>query len=132
MINTILEARLQEAIRVHGKVRPIHKQRLADERLNAAAKPEPMTLMRKREKLIDTLYPKPKPMHTLGVIDKAARAAADWDLNDPFTYGRTALHVKQGYCDPAQVVKEAEERTIARKAARRREAEKEKTLGTKL
>lgn len=96
-------------------------------------RPEPMTLMRKREKMINEMpLPYRKPEHTLGVIDKAARAAADWDLNDPFAYGRTALHVRQGYCDPAQVVKEAEERTIARKAARRSEAEKEKNLGTKL
>lgn len=97
-------------------------------------RPEPMNLMHKREKMIDEMFPLPyrKPEVTLGAIEKAARAAADWDLNDPFAYGRTALHVKQGYLDPLAVVKEMEERTVARKAARRKEAEKEKTLGTKL
>lgn len=95
--------------------------------MNHTQKPEPMNLLHKREKMIDEMFPLPyrKPEVTLGQIEKAARAMADWDLSDPFSYGRTALHVRQGYLEPAEIIKEMSERTLARRAARRKEVDKE-------
>lgn len=134
-MNTILEARLREARAAFGNVRPIHKQNLANARLNAEQNkkhPEPMSLFRKREKELDRQFssvvngervelPRIKPEVSKGDVEKAADAAASWDLNDPFAYGRTALHVKQGYLRSDEVVKEFSMRTIARKAAKVKE-----------
>lgn len=91
-------------------------------------KPEPMTMMRNREREIDLMFPLPyrKPSVTLGQIDKAATAVAEWENSDPFAYGRTALHVRQGYLDPAVLVKEMTQRTIARRVAKAREVDNEK------
>jgi hypothetical protein len=84
--------------------------------------PEPMSIFHKREKngeAGDRAYP--KGAATLGQIDRAAAAMAAWDNSDPFAYGRTALHVKQGYLHPEEVVSEMSKRTIARAAARAKE-----------
>jgi hypothetical protein len=111
--------------------RPQHKARLAQERLNAATNakhPEPMSLMHKREKAGEIpAHVLPKPLHTLGKIDNAATAMAQWDLSDPFSYNRTALYVKQGYVHPDDVVKEMTTRTIARRAARAKEVDNAKS-----
>lgn len=110
--------------------RPNHKARL---RLNeiaegiAKAHPEPMTLMHRREKDGELPVRKlPKPLHTLGTIDKAATAMAAWENSDPFSYNRTALYVKQGYIDPKEVIEEMSKRTIARRVAREREVDRAK------
>jgi hypothetical protein len=66
-----------------------------------------------------------KPEVTRGKIEAAATAAATWDNSDPFAYGRTALHVKQGYLDPEKVVEETHKRTIARRVARERDTKEE-------
>lgn len=118
-------------------VRKAHKETLRLAHLASELNrlhPEPMTMMRKREKEIDSLtrlndgsfavYRKPQV--TLGQIDKAATAAAEWDLNDPFAYGRTALHVKQGYLDADMVIKEMSLRTIARRSAKAKEVDSAK------
>lgn len=130
---------LIEAQKQFGMVRPIHKRNLAQARLNEAldkSHPEPMSLMHKRGKELDKLHrrndgkpelPYFKPQHSLGVIEKVARAVADWDLNDPFAYGRTALHAKQGYIDPMKLGEEMHMRTVARRVARAREVERERT-----
>lgn len=67
-----------------------------------------------------------KPEVTLGKIEKAATAMAEWDNSDPFAYGRTALHVKQGYLDPNEVIKEVTQRTAARRVARAREVDNDR------
>lgn len=85
--------------------------------------PEPMSLMHKREKNGSLNEPSRKGMATLGQIANAARAMADWDSSDPFAYGRTALHVSQGFLDPELVVKEMTQRTVARQVAKRREVD---------
>jgi hypothetical protein len=90
-------------------------------------KPEPMTLLHNREKGVDQgIYSSPKGVATLGEIDKAATAMAEWDNSDPFAYNRTALYVRQGFLDPNEVVKEMGQRTIARRVARAREVENAK------
>lgn len=109
------------------KKRPVHKGLLhsakVQEELNKKH-PEPMTLFHKREKAGEipakTL---PKPEVTLGQIDKAATAMAEWENSDPFAYSRTALHVKQGYLRADEVIKEMTQRTIARRVAKAREVE---------
>ena len=109
--------------------RPNHKRHLIEARLNAEEsrrRPEPMTLMHKREKFLH-LEPEGKPDHTAGTVDKAARAIADWDLSDPFAYGRTALHVRQGFLDPKEITEDYYKRTVARRVARAREVEREKS-----
>lgn len=89
--------------------------------------PEPMTLMHKREKNGELNSPSRKGTATLGQITKAARAMADWDSSDPFAYGRTALHVSQGFLDPEMVIKEMTQRTVARQVAKRREVDDAKS-----
>lgn len=94
---------------------------------------EPSTLLHLlslRAKLLGldaaTYPPYRKPEVTLGQIEKAARAMAEWDNSDPFAYGRTALHVKQGYIDPNDIMKEVTQRTLARRAARAKEVDHDK------
>ena len=70
---------------------------------------------------------RPKPEHSIGLKDKAARASADWNNSDPFAYGRTYLHVQQGYVEPHELIKELTQRTLARKAARVKEVEDAKS-----
>jgi len=107
-----------------------HKARLLQERLNAEKDkrhPEPMSLFHQRER--DGEVPssvRPKPQVTKGMIDKAATAMAEWDNSDPFAYARTALHVKQGFLNPREVVEEMQKRTVARRVARAREVERMK------
>lgn len=112
------------------KARPEHKKRLIAERLNAedaARRPEPMSILRKRERELPERESvlKSRNFVTAGMIQKAATAVADWDNSDPFAYGRMALHVKQGYLVSADVVKEFEQRTVARRVAKAREVERE-------
>lgn len=110
------------------KRRPNHKaalRRAAWEAEIAKAYPEPMTLLHKREKELLDLRGW-KPPVTLGAVDKAATAMAEWDNADPFAYNRTALHVKQGYLNSNEVVEEMQKRTIARRAARAMEVERAK------
>lgn len=85
--------------------------------------PEPMTLIRKREKQLDAGLFDPVKGQTLGQIEKAGQAMAAWDNSDPFAYGRTALHVKQGYLRSEEVVKDMHMRTIARRAAKVKEVD---------
>lgn len=88
---------------------------------------QPMALMRKRERMIDTEYPLPyrKPLVTLGTTERVAKAIADWDKSDPFAYGRAALYIRQGYIDPKEVEKEVHLRTKARRDAKIKEVEHE-------
>lgn len=98
--------------------------------------PEPMSLMHKRVKNKEVpseadaeisltrcgrVYCPPEV--TRGKVEAAARAMADWDSSDPFAYGRTALHVAQGFVDPREIVAEMSKRTLARRAARRAEVD---------
>lgn len=121
--------------------RPVHKANIINAKKTTAvdyAHPEPMSLMRKREKELDRQFsyidrngkrheaPHRKPEVTNGSADKAATAAAEWDLNDPFTYSRTFLHTKQGYINSDDAVKEFAMRTLARRAARIREVDSAK------
>jgi len=86
--------------------------------------PEPMSLMHKREKQGEIpSAPMKKPEHAKGVVERAATAWAEWENSDPFAYGRTALHVRQGYLDPKEVEREMGQRTIARRVAKAREVE---------
>lgn len=86
--------------------------------------PEPMTLFRKREQNGDVpAIPLRKPEVTAGLASKAVGAMADWDNSDPFAYGRTYLHVKQGYVDPKDIVKDMGKRTLDRRIAKAREVE---------
>jgi len=111
--------------------RPVHKDNLRLAGLNAELNhkhPEPMALFHKREQSGEVpAVALKKPEVTLGQIDKAATAMAAWDNSDPFSYGRTALYVKQGYLNVADVVKEMGQRTIARRAAKSREVDDAKT-----
>lgn len=93
--------------------------------------PEPMTLLNKRAFMLglhnDEYPPYRKPEVTLGMIDKAATAQAQWDNSDPFAYGRTALWVKQGYAEPNEVIKDTLPRILSRRAARIKEIEDAKS-----
>lgn len=117
----------QERPTAKPEVRKNHKEAL---RLNAQEAernkkhPEPMTLMNKLAK--EGSPPSPKGLATLGQIEKAASAMAQWDNSDPFSYGRTALHVRQGYLRSDEVIKEMGQRTLARRAAKIREVDNEK------
>lgn len=112
--------------------RPVHKAFLhlakLGEELNRKH-PEPMTLIHKREKAGEIpLHRLPKPQVSLGKIEKAAGAMADWDNSDPFAYGRTALHVRQGYLEADLVIKEMTQRTTAHRVAKAREVENAKSV----
>lgn len=98
--------------------------------------PEPMTLMKRRfesgevpseadAKISMSRCGRQfcKPEVTPGAAEKAAQAMAEWDNSDPFAYGRTLLHVKQGFVSANTFVEEMQKRTIARRAARIREIE---------
>lgn len=104
--------------------RPKHKEAL---RLNAAmiaqnkAHPEPMSLIHKRQKLLDQGLFDPQREVTNGAAEKVARAVADWELSDPFAYGRTFLHAKRGLLDPTKLSEEMHLRTVARRAAKIKE-----------
>lgn len=114
------------------KSRPVHKATvLALKVRNEQDRqhPEPMTLMHKREKNGEIVENRIKGNIPPGPIAKAARAMADWDNSDPFSYGRTALHVSQGYIAPDDIVAEMTHRTIARQAAKRREVDNVKSHG---
>lgn len=89
---------------------------------------EPMHTMLNRYREIEKDYPAKytKPQVTLGRIEATAQAVADWDLSDPFAYGRAALYVRQGYIEPEQTIKDYHMRTVARRAARVKEVEDEK------
>lgn len=130
MKNSVLEAALSEARKAFGNIRPIHKQNLATARLNAEKDkkhPGTMTVFHKREKAGEIpAQPLRKPEHSKGLVAQAAGAMADWDHSDPFSYGRTALHVRQGYLDPKDVIKEMGQRTLARRVAKSREVEAQK------
>lgn len=89
--------------------------------------PEPMSLMHKRQKEVDAGLHDPVKGQTLGQIAKAAAAMAAWDNSNLFAYGRTALHVKQGYLRSEEVVKEMQQRTIARRAAKVKEVDDAKS-----
>lgn len=107
--------------------RPVHKENLRLARIQAELdhkRPEPMSLFHKREK--QGMIPDPKlplPQHGMGVVDRAAKAMADWDNSDPFAYNRTALYVRQGYLRPDEIIKEMGMRTLARRAARIKEVD---------
>jgi hypothetical protein len=91
--------------------------------------PEPMHTMQRRYEYIERHEPKQyvKPQYMpAGVVETVARAVADWDLSDPFAYGRTALYARQGYIDVEQTIADYNLRTIARKAAKRREVDLQK------
>lgn len=110
-------------------VRIEHKKAI---RLNAVAAeldrkhPEPMMLFHKREKAGEIpAFPR-KPEITRGEASQAAEAMAAWDNSDPFAYGRTFLHVKQGYLNSREVVEEMHKRTVARKIAKAREVDRAK------
>lgn len=87
--------------------------------------PEPMTLMHKRERDLPDTHRKPDV--TMGLASKAAGAMADWDNSDPFAYGRTYLHVKQGYESPYDILKDIPKRTLERRIAKAREVEDAKS-----
>lgn len=102
------------------------------------ARPEPMGLMRKREKEIPSdlaaelsvrrcgkVYCPPEV--TAGVIEQTAKVVAAWDNSDPFAYGRTALHVRRGLIISRDLVKEMSQRTLARQAAKRKEVDDAKS-----
>lgn len=87
-------------------------------------------LLHKREQMDADTMPRRdghviRPEVSKGKVDKAARAMADWENSDPFSYGRTALYVRQGYLDPEEVIKETQQRTLARRVAKEREIERE-------
>lgn len=109
-----------EERKTFGNVRPVHKARLAAEKLQAdkdQRHPEPMSIMRKREReLPNGEYRKPEV--TLGMKERVALAVAAWNNADPFAYGRAYLHVSQGYIDPEDTIKEMSQRTLARQAAK--------------
>lgn len=106
-----------------GKRKP-HKAAIVEARKVAEhdkKHPEPMSIIRKREKDLPISHVKPEV--TPGKVETAAAALASWDNSDPFAYGRAALHLRQGYLDPAEVIKEYGMRVIARRAAKVREVE---------
>lgn len=110
--------------------RPVHKEAARLRRVEAEISrkhPEPMTLMHKREKNNDIIPAALKGTATRGQIEQAARAMAAWDNSDPFAYGRTALHVSQGFERSEEIVKEMGQRTLARQAAKRKEVEDAKS-----
>lgn len=90
-------------------------------------RPALLGLFHKREQELGltaaSFPPYRKPEHTIGLKEQAAHAMAEWDSSNPFAYGRTYLHAKQGYIDPAEVVKEVTQRTVARRVAKVREVE---------
>lgn len=89
--------------------------------------PEPMSLFHKREKQGEIPPERlPKPEYGMGTVETAARAVADWENSDPFAFKRTMLHVRQGYLDPKELVKEYTQRTLARRAAKIKEADSAK------
>lgn len=110
-------------------VRPDHKKAL---RLNAVAvelnrkHPEPMSLFHKREQMGEIPPRHRKPEITRGEAERAAEAMAAWDNSDPFAYGRTFLHTKQGYINSREVVEEMHKRTVARRVAKAREVDNAK------
>lgn len=89
---------------------------------------EPMHTMLRRYEEIERSEPLEyrKPEVSLGKLDAVARAVADWDLSDPFAYGRTYLYAKQGYIEPEEIIKDYHMRTLARRVARVREVEASK------
>lgn len=90
--------------------------------------PEPMSLFHRREKNGEVSnVASRKGVATRGEIEKAAFAMAAWDSSDPFAYGRTALHVEQGFLNSDEVVKEMSHRTLARQAAKRKEVDDAKS-----
>lgn len=112
------------------KKHPVHKANLLSARVSAELNkkhPEPMNFMHKRQKNVDLGLYDPQRGATLGQIEKAASAMAAWENSDPFAYGRTALHVRQGYLRSDEVVKEMTMRTIARRAAKVKEVEDAKS-----
>lgn len=132
-----------EERKTFGNIRPVHKARIAAEKLAAtlnAKHPEPMSLMHKRVKQGEVpsdkmweLHPHyHKPEVTLGKKEKVATAVAAWDNSDPFAYGRAYLHVTQGYIAPEDTIKEAVQATIVRRRAKIKEVEHAKALGAKL
>lgn len=116
---------------VHGMIRPVHKARIAAEKVAAALNlkhPEPMSLMHKREKQGEVPpIALPRPEVTLGKLEKVALSVAAWDKSNPFAYGRAYLHAKQGFIQPEETIKEMDQRTLARKVAKAREVEREKS-----
>lgn len=110
--------------------RKAHKEVL---RLNKVAEelnkkhPEPMTLFHKREKQGEIPAFRVRPEVTKGAAHKAAEAMAAWDNSDPFAYGRTYLHTKQGFLNSKVVVEEMHNRTVARRVAKAREVDRAKT-----
>lgn len=94
--------------------------------------PEPLQTMLKRYDYIERNEPKnyvkpqDRPGNYLpeGQIQAAAEAVASWDLSDPFAYGRTALHARQGYLDAKKTAEDFHLRTVSRRTARVREVEK--------
>lgn len=118
--------------------RPKHKAAIHLARLNAERdkrRPEPMFEFQRRidnkylDSDIDTVRIL-KREATLGRIEKAAIADAEWNNSDPFAYGRTALYVKQGWIDPEKHVEELHKRTLARRVAREREVDSAKNAQT--
>ncbi len=111
------------------KKRPVHKENLRLAMVAAELNkkhPEPMSIMHRRETAGEIpKFALPKPEVTLGMQEKAAIAMAAWDNSDPFSYGRTVLYVRQGYLDPKEVIKEMEQRTLARRVAKAREVDNE-------
>jgi hypothetical protein len=106
---------------------PLHKKVVLAEKVAAELnrkRPEPMTLLHKRLQEVDLgLFTGKKNNVTLGMQDKAASAMAAWDNSDPFAYGRTVLHLRQGYVEATDIIKEMGQRTLARRAARIKEVE---------
>lgn len=119
--------------------RRAHKQALVDAKHEAEQNrlhPEPMSLMHKRVKdhsVPDdaaaniSLYRCGKvycpPEVSKGQIAQAAQAMAAWDNSNPFAYGRTVLHVTRGYLRSDEIVKEAWQRAMQRRAARVKEVD---------
>lgn len=109
-----------------------HKEAL---RLNAKdvaqnkAHPEPMSFIHKRQKNLDQGLFDPQRDITLGSAEKVAHAVADWELSDPFAFGRTFLHAKKGLLDPLKLSEEMHMRTVARKAAKVKAVEDAKKRG---
>lgn len=127
----------------NSKSRPVHKEAVFELKARIEQdhlRPEPMQMMHKRIKdgeipgdviaelnMIRCGRVYCPPEVTAGVVESGARAMADWDNSDPFAYGRTALYIRQGYVWSAGIVKEMTQRTMARKAARRKEVEDAKS-----
>lgn len=124
------KSELAEARKAYGMKRPLHKMRIAQAALQAERDrkhPEPMSIFHKREKQKEIPEVKlPKPMVTLGQIEKASFAMSQWENSDPFSFDRTALHLKQGYLNADDVIKEMGQRTLARRAAKVREVDNAK------